>query len=120
MQQGDIVVFENAQADIAAAQLQPVAHHVDDPVGQRVQLAEGVAALALDIDQGLAVAEAHGEIPHRARKIHLHSLLLPSLMSWNVNETGDAAMPHPPLYSALARNAQKPRPCVAPKTSHPA
>ncbi|MNN01719.1 hypothetical protein D3C81_1143460 [compost metagenome] len=97
VQQGNVVVFEDAQADIAAAQLQAVAHHVDDAVGQRVQLAEGVAALALDIDQGLAVAEAHGKVAHRAREIHFHSLPPACCHRGNVNETGDAAMPHPPL-----------------------
>ncbi|MNQ97634.1 hypothetical protein D3C85_1132900 [compost metagenome] len=70
MHQGQVVVVEDAQVDIAAAQAKALAEHVGDAVGERMQLAEGVAALALDVDQRFAVGETYGEVAHGAGKIH--------------------------------------------------
>ncbi|MNW21723.1 hypothetical protein D3C71_2228000 [compost metagenome] len=62
MEQGDVVVLEDAEIDVSAAKLQALAHHVDDAVGQRMEFAEVVASIALDVDQGFPVAKAHGEV----------------------------------------------------------
>ncbi|MNE96075.1 hypothetical protein D3C80_1942380 [compost metagenome] len=63
---GNVVVFQDAEVDIATTQLKAVAHHVDDAVAERMQFTEGVAAVALDVDQGLAIAVAHGKVADRA------------------------------------------------------
>ncbi|MNO36465.1 hypothetical protein D3C76_265340 [compost metagenome] len=72
MQQRQVVVLQDAQVHVAAPQLQAFAHHVDDPVGESVQLDEAVAPAALDIDQRFAVAMANGELGEGAREVHFH------------------------------------------------
>ncbi|MNN18900.1 hypothetical protein D3C81_1321200 [compost metagenome] len=72
VQQRQVVVLQDAQVHVAAPQLQAFAHHVDDPVGESVQLGEAVAPAALDVDQRFAVAMANGELGEGAREVHFH------------------------------------------------
>ncbi|MNT46952.1 hypothetical protein D3C72_1836280 [compost metagenome] len=75
VQEREVVVLQDAEGDIAAAQAKTGAHHVGDAVGQPVQLAERVAPAALDVDQRFLCGELHGNLPHDAGEVHVHCCL---------------------------------------------
>ncbi|MCY1346972.1 hypothetical protein D9M69_330700 [compost metagenome] len=72
VQQREIVVLQDAQRRVAALQVQAAAHHVDDAVGQPMQLIEAVAPVALDVHQGFLVGVALCDLAHDAGEVHLH------------------------------------------------
>jgi hypothetical protein len=57
VQQADVVVVEDEQVALTTGQAELAAHHVDDAVGQQVELAERVTALAFDVNKRLPVRE---------------------------------------------------------------
>ncbi|MCY1518997.1 hypothetical protein D9M68_537350 [compost metagenome] len=74
MQQRQVVVVQNAEVGVTPAQCQLLAHHVDNTVGQCVQLAVRVAPLPLEVNQRLAISPAHCNLRHQAREVDLHAV----------------------------------------------
>ena len=73
--QGRIVVIQDHHRVVAALQVQFVAHHVNDAIGQQMILPEGIAPLALDIYQGFTICEGIRETLTNSAEIHSHGNL---------------------------------------------
>ena len=80
--QGGVVVVHNHDRVITAAQVQLVSHHIDDAVGQAVELPKGIAPVALDVYQGLAIPVGVRETLTDHTEIHLVCSSIYVLVTW--------------------------------------
>lgn len=70
--QAQAVVLQDEGSGVAPAQAKRSPHHVGDAVGEPVVLAEGVAAVALDVHQRRGVGVLQAVLPHQATEVEPH------------------------------------------------